>query len=345
MPPKPKGARLMWRERQNAYVIKDAGGIERSTRTADRREAEIALAEYIARTRRRAGPAQPGEMTVAEVLSIYGEEHAPTVAAPERLGYAMQALLPFWSDLPVSEVKGATCRRYAAMRGRAPATIRRELNVLGAALAYCVREGHLTTAPSVTMPPAPESNQRAMTRDEVAALLRSARRLGYRHICHFILISIYTGTRKVAALNLRLSAPWTGGGWFDLDAGILYRRGEGERATKKRRTPAAVPRQLLAHARRWSRRGDTWAVEWRGARIGDINSSWPKVVERAGLDWTPTPHTLKHTAITWAMQGGASIPDASGFFATSVETIERVYWHLSPFYQRGAVSAIEKGAR
>ncbi|MFQ1702895.1 hypothetical protein ACJ5NV_20140, partial [Loktanella agnita] len=30
------------------------------------------------------------------------------------------------------------------------------------------------------------------------------------------------------------------------------------------------------------------------------------------LDWRPTPHSLKHTAITWAIQNGASIVDAAG---------------------------------
>ena len=287
-------------------------------------------------------------MTCAEVLAIYGEEHGPTVAAPVRLACAIDALLPFWGDLPVSDVKGPTCRRYAVVRDRAPGTVRRELGVLGAALNHCVREGHLTSAPPVTMPPTPETNQRALERWEVARLLRSAHRLGYRHIMHFILISIYTGTRKSAALQLRLANGFTCAttGWFDLDAGILYRMGTGERVTKKRRAPATLPRQLLAHARRWKAAGQTWAVEWRGARIADTNNGWDAVVAGAqGLSWRPTPHSLKHTAITWAIQGGASIEDAAGFFSTSTETIERVYWHLSPHFQKGAVSAIERGAR
>lgn len=349
MPQRAKGARLFLRQRagrEPVYVIKDTGQPEQSTGTGNLGEAEKRLAEYIARKNRRSGPVGPTEMTCAEVLAIYGEEHAPTLSDPARIGFAIDALLPFWGDLPASDVKGPTCRRYATVRGRSPGTVRRELNVLNAALNYCVREGHLTSAPPVTMPPTPETNQRALERWEVARLLRSARRLGYRHIARFILVSIYTGTRKSAALALRLSGPCTHNGWFDLDAGILYRIGSNERVTKKRRTPASVPRQLLAHARRWAQGGATWAVEWRGARIADTNNGWDAVVAGAqGLDWRPTPHTLKHTAITWSIQGGASIEDAAGFFATSVETIERVYWHLSPHFQKGAVSAIERGAR
>lgn len=282
---------------------------------------------------------------MSDVLAVYGEGHAPTVTAPERLAYAMQALLPFWGALPVSAIKAATCRRYAAHRGVSDGTVRRELNCLSAALRYCLREGYLLHAPPVTMPATPETNQRAMTRDEVAALLRSARRRGKRHIARFILIAIYTGTRKDAILKLRLSGPSAVGGWFDLDAGLLYRKGEGERSTNKRRTPARLPRQLLGHARRWEASGQTWAIEWRGGRVADIKTAWRKVAVAAGMEWA-TPHTLKHTAITWAIQGGASISDAAGFFGTSAQTIERTYWHLSPDYQGGAVAAMEgKGVK
>jgi integrase len=343
MPQPAKGARLFLRKRKGrstVYVIKDVG-VEISTCTDDSRQAEIKLAAYIEQKGRSDSPAQASELTITEVLTIYGEEHAVGVAAPERQGYAMAALLPFWGNLTADAVKGATCRRYGSYRGKAPATVRRELNVLQAALNYCMKEGYLITAPVVTMPPTPETTQRAMTRDEVAILLRTARRRGQKHVAHFIIISIYTGTRKAAALNLRLSGPATHGGWFDLNEGLLYRRGRAERVTNKRRTPSKIPRQLLAHARRWEAMGQTWAVEFRGNRVMDLKTAWGKVVLQSGLDWRPTPHSLKHTAITWAIQGGASIPDAAAYFSTSTETIERTYWHLSPHFQSGALAAIE----
>lgn len=343
MPMPSKGARLFLRKRKGrspTFVIKDAG-TEISTGTADRSAAEDQLARYIADKYRSSGPAETHAITIADVLTFYGTEHAPTVADPARIGYAMTALLRFWGDLPVSAIKGETCRRYAKLRARAAGTVRRELNTLQAALNYCQKEGYIITAPSVTMPSTPETSQRALTRDEVAELLRVARRRKQHHIARFILVSIYTGTRKAAALNLKLSGPCPNSGWFDLQAGVIYRRGESERVTNKRRTPARLPRQLLAHARRWQRNGSTWAVEWRGQRIADLKTGWSALVADANLDWKPTPHSLKHTAITWAIQNGASIVDAAGFFATSTATIERTYWHLSPHFQSGALAAIE----
>ena len=222
--------------------------------------------------------------------------------------------------------------------------MRRELGCLQAALRHCHREGYLLDAPSVTLPDRPPTRQRAMTRQEAARLLRAARALGVPHVARFILVALYTGTRKEAIFQLRLDGPSMVGGWFDLERGVLHRRGQGERETTKRRPPVKLPRQMIAHARRWRACGAVWAVEWRGARVGSIKTAWRKVAVAAGLEWV-TPHTLKHTAITWAIASGASISDAAGFFGTSAETIERVYWDASPDFQRGAVEAMERRGR
>lgn len=372
MPQRTREARLAIRQRPGrdpVYVIRDVsesrGRVEISTGTADRTAAETALAAHIAGKARRRGPAAPTDITIAEILELYGREHAPTVAAPARLGYAIEALLRFWGELSVDAVKGPTCRRYARERAAegdrryrpkegepAPplrplsnGTIRRELNVLGAALNYALQEGYLTTAPKVTLPQKPETTQRALTRAEAARLIRVARTRGQHHIARFIIVSLYTGTRLAACLNLRLSGPSLTGGWFDLDAGLLYRKGDAERSTKKRRTPSRLPRQLAAHARRWAAGGSIWAVEFRGARVASIKTAWAKIAADAKLGWSPTPHSLKHTAITWAIQGGATVADAAAYFATSIETIERVYWHLSPNFQQGAVAAMEGRGR
>jgi integrase len=55
-----------------------------------------------------------------------------------------------------------------------------------------------------------------------------------------------------------------------------------------------------------------------------------------------TPHVLKHTAITWALQKGATIWDAAGYFDTSTATIEKVYGHHSPDHQSSAVEAVNR---
>lgn len=297
-------------------------------------------------------------MTIRTALVLYGKEHAEHVADPARIGYAIQALNRFWGALPVSAISRATCRRYGEDRRRpgrrerntgevlewlpvAPGTIRKELGTLQAALRHCVREGHLLTAPHVFMPPKPAPRDRWLTKEEAARLLRAAwRNPKSRHLARFILIGLYTGTRKETILGLQW-APNTAAGWIDTSAGLLYRRPQGAEETRKRRPTARLPRQLLAHARRWERQGERWVVGYGGARVGSIKTAWATATAEAGLEGV-SPHTLRHTAITWAMQQGkVKLADAAGFFGVSAEVLERVYWHHHPDFQGSVVEAME----
>ena len=357
MPRPTKGARLHKFKHRPYWYIRDTGQPDRSTGCTSREDAEKALAAYIATKGREGAANEPGNVTVGEVLTVYAEEYAPTVAAPERIGYALDALIPFWADLKVSHVKGETCRRYAKFRKKVTArdengepvawepvsagTVRRELGTLQAALNYCHKEGFLTSAPVVTMPEKPQPKERWLTRDEAARLLWAAYR-GHKskHIARFILIGLYTGTRKDAIIRMGFEEN-TIGGWFDLERGIMYRMNSNERATKKRRTPAPIPRQLLGHLRRWKAAGCKWAVEYNGGLIKDPKRGFAKAAKAAGLE-DVTPHTLKHTAITWALQNGVSVWDAAGFFATSPETIEKVYGHHAPDFMLSAKMAMER---
>lgn len=342
MPRPSKGARLYWRKptktRAGQWVILD-GQTERKTGAVDRGEADQALADYINARGINRHTHTPETFLVSEALAIYGQEHAPTAAAPERIGYALKALLPFWDGLAVSDVTKATCRRYASARGKAAGTIRRELGTLRAALNYCAQEGRLTRAPFVHLPDKPSAKDRWLTRDEVAALLRAARTdPRSKHLARFILLAVYTGSRKAAVLDLRFE-PHPRGGWIDCGRGLMYRSAQDARVTNKRKPTVRMPAKLLAHARRWSKQGG-WVVNYKGAMIGDIKTAWGRVVRVSGLQGV-TPHTLKHTAITWAMQRGASLPDAAAFFGTSVQVIEQVYWHHHPDFQAGTAAIMD----
>lgn len=315
---------------------------ERATGTDDRAKAEKALAEFINSrpTRAEDGPRDPHELGIAQVLALYGEEHAPRTADPARIGYAIDALLPFWGDRMVSAIKGETCRAYVKKRGVSDGTTRRELGTLRAALRYCVNEGYLTHAPGVVLPERPPSRERWLTRSEAGALLRAARSepRSRFHLPLFILIGLYTGARKEAILALQWQ-PNTEGGWIDLGRGLIDFNATGRRQTKKRRPLIPIPPRLLRFLRYARRRTRQYVIEWLGAGVADIRKGFGAACATARLEGV-SPHILRHTCATWLMQRGVSTRDAADFLGMSEETIKRVYYHAHPRYMMAAVNAL-----
>lgn len=357
MPRRSKGARLYWRKpkgpRKGIYVIRD-GADEFSTRTDDRGAAEAALRRYlIDKDAPRQGAAD--DLLVTDALAYYGEKHAIETASPERIGYAIDALSAWWEGRTIAEVTADTCKEYmiARRRGYLPTdaekptrpvqtgTIRRELGCMRSALIYCRNAGVISAVPVVWLPEAPAPKDRWLTRGEVATLIRAARAdKRTKYLAKFILVSLYTGSRKEVVLRSRFLSNALGG-FVDLINGLFHRKGKGQRITKKQAPTVSLPPRLLGHLTRWRENGATWLIEIEGAGVANIKNDWEAIRKRADLPEV-TPHTLRHTAITWAMQGGANIWHISGFFGVSLDTLEKTYAHHHPDHMKTAVEAANR---
>jgi integrase len=339
MPRRNSGARLRFLEKRGCYyIVWTEGGRsrERSTGTADRRQAEIALAEFIHLRTRDAGPRDPSQVLVTDALADYAEEHGEETGSPWRIAAAIKALAPFWEGRTVAEVTRETCKAYHRFRGRSAGTIRRELGVLRASLNHGHKNGRLTRVVPLQLPDRPEPRDRWLTRKEAAGLLRAALREPRvrLHLPLFILVGLYGGARKEAILSLR----WP---QVDLDAGRIDFNTPGARRTNKRRARIPIPKRLLAHLRRARRRGTElgFVVNENGKRLGDVKRGFASACQRAGLEGV-SPHVLRHTCATWLMQRGVPMWEAAGFLGMSRETLERVYGHHHPDYLRGAAEAL-----
>ena len=258
-----------------------------------------------------------------DALENYALEHAPTTAAPERIGYAIEALSSYWGDLMVSDVTPETCKAYHSDRGVSDGTIRREFGVLRAAVNHEVKHGRLTRPVTVWMPPKPEGKDRWLTRKEAAALLRAARneprcRL---YLPLFILMGLYTGARKGAILSLR----WP---QVDLDHGRIDFNPPGRKRTSKGRAIIPIPRGLRWFLERASLRGDEmgYVINRHGEAINDIKRAFASACSTAGLE-DVTPHTLRHTAGTWMAQKGVPMWEIAGYLGHSHERTSELYSH------------------
>jgi integrase len=362
MPRPSKGARLYFRASDGYWYIRDGQRL-RSTGCVegDRGGAEKALGEYLAKKHTpRFGHGDPDEVTILDVLLLYSQQRAPQTERPGMIASAVIPLGEFWKGKRVSDITPGTCRSFVKWRTGQPQarykdpataprvgdqTARRELETLSAAIGYAYKERKLRYLVPVDLPKKSEPRTRWLTRGEVARLLWACWRGEQgrsRHLARFILLGLYTGTRYRAMLRLRWM-PSTDSGWVDLDRAIIYRKGSGETQTTKRRTPVPISGRLLAHLRRWRRSSSTHVIEYAGLPIADnIKRSWRTARIGAGLGEEVTPHILRHTFATWAVQDGVPLGKVAGALGTTERMVDQTYGHHSPERLRDVVDAVSR---
>ena len=342
MPRPSRGAYLKYhapRKRFYIYWYQGASLKKRSTGTSDGREAEKILAAFI--SDRNADHAGPEQYLVAQALTLYAEGHAATTQAPERIGYAISALLPFFGERRVQSLTEDDFKTYAKERGKAPGTIRRELTTLRAAINYAARSRKFA-APHIWLPKKPKGKDRWLTRNDAARLLnaaRTARKDIRQYLPLFIVLALYTGARKGALLELRWAQ-------INFKTGRINLHGEVE--TNKGRSVLPIPRRLMtflryAHANRYSDTG--FVINDRGHRIKDIgdgrNGSFGSAVTKAGLQ-DVTPHTLRHTCGTWLAQAGTPLWEIGGWLGQSQERTTEAYAHHHPDHLGTALANMDR---
>jgi integrase len=336
----------------NVWIIID-GDRRISTRCGegDLAGAERALAKHIAAShqpeRQRYG--DPGAIPLADILNLYAKSKATTVARPNELIQRSAALLGYFGRMTLAELTDKTAESvrdaYVEHRGSSSAA-RRELEDLSAALPYYFKQGEnrklIINLPEIALPPKPKARERYLERHEAAKLIRSAwryrevqkgqvtDRASRQHVARFILMGLYTGTRSGAICNAALTQA-IGRGYVDLDKGIYYRQGLGVAETKKRQPPMKIPDRLLAHMRRWRRLriSNQAVIEYAGQPVQSIRKAFARAAADAGFD-DVTPHTLRHTAVTWAVEAGVDHLRVAEFFGMTVAMVEHVYGHLRP---------------
>ena len=364
--------------RRASWVIRDGSHKLRTGRARDDREgAERALAEYIATKYkvRRDRDRHPSETLVLDVLNIYLADRtkANKIARPQEAKQRILKLADFWQPYTLADVNGERCREYVTWRVGQPwksskpdrtgrparlvteAAARRELEDLRSAINYHRKEGLCSEIVSVVLPEKSASRELFLTRSEAAKLIWAAwrakqvmrdkvtqREVG-KHIARFILVGLYTGTRHAAICGAAFHSA-VGRGHVDLESGVFHRRARGARETKKRQPTVRLPDRLLAHLRRWQRLGIAKhaVVEWAGKPVCSVRKGFAAAVKAAGIDKHVTPHILRHTTATWAMTNGTDMWQAAGFLGMTVETLQRVYGHHHPDFQKDAADSITR---
>ena len=317
-----------------------------STGAEDERAARVALAAFEAGWGKEAPPEAP---SIGAILDAYQHDRLNNterpIHSPATMKACITALRRHLGDLPPDLLTKQRCRHYTRQRREegyevgpkdarrrkpvAAGTIIRELVTLRAAFKWAVDEKWLAVAPYVEVPHAPEPKDRWLTREEAGRLVEGC---GDFHVRLFVLLGLHTAARTAAILGLTWDR-------VDLDAGRLsYGTGRGN---KGRARDVPINAELMAHlqAARELAQSD-FVVEFAGGPVQSVKTGFRAACRRAGLSGV-SPHTLRHTAATWAMQQGVPAWEVAGLLGHSdVAMVERVYGHHSPEHLRKAAGAI-----
>jgi integrase len=167
-----------------------------------------------------------------------------------------------------------------------------------------------------------------------------------RHLEGFILIATTTAARKEAILDLRwkqvhLAGPddvkgplldWgmgtvAGKHWIDF--------GQARGNKRRPRIPISHNPELVRWLWFGAERGgpDDHVITFKGEPVGDLKKGLKTLAEEAGIKKEIAPaHTLKHTAVTWMVQGGVPLSTIADLTNTSERILRKVYGHHVPDY-------------
>ena len=225
----------------------------------------------------------------------------------------MTALPTIACPRPVALTKASAAARDYAQASKAPST-RRAYQTDAADFAFwCKQQGAEPLPASI---------------DTVAAYLASLAGSGLR---------ASTITRRCAGIRYMhrlagLESPTSNE--------ILYRGADGRTETNKRQPPCPLPRKLIAHLARARRGTVRFAVEYDGDRVQKLRRSWRTACKAAGLGDDVTPHTLRHTAVTWRLLKGVKMWDVAHYVGMSEKMVRENYGHRATDHLSEARDAI-----
>jgi integrase len=131
----------------------------------------------------------------------------------------------------------------------------------------------------------------------------------------------------------------------DLEDGVIDFRPPDERETVKRKVAQPINADLhgvLTKAKAVSTSPENgYVISRADGRVNSIKHGFHSACERATLA-DVTPHTLRHTAITWMLQASVPVWEVASFAGMTTDMVERVYGHATIGSKRRAAQALER---
>ena len=284
------------------------------------------------------------ECRVEDVIEWYLTDRAPALEGDgsKTAAYNAQALLKHLTGVRVADLTPAALKAYEDNRNAdslkarkkpiSRATIRRDLSVLGAAVARAVKEGRLAGAPKIGLPSAPPGRKRHLSEIEVGSLLAECHD---QHIKLFVALAVNTGARRGAILDLT---------WPQIDFvnGVIDLNPPGRAQTAKRRPVVPMSDSLGEMLREAQAAAKSpYVIAYHGMPILAVKTGLGNAAKRAGLSGV-TAHVLRHTAGTLLAKAGVPLWIIGQLLGHSIVKTTELYAQFSPDFGREAVAILGK---
>lgn len=221
------------------------------------------------------------------------------------------------------------CREHYEKRkraGRSNSTIRKELEVLRAALRF--RYGN--DAPAIWMPPPSKPRDRYLTREELTKLLEA---IETPHVRLFVVLAVTTGARMSALLDLTWDR-------VDMDRGVIDLNPAGRHTSNKRRAVVPIADKAVPFLRDARPASMTdYVIEYAGGPVKSVKKAVQAAAKRSGVPCSP--HVFRHTAGVWMAEANVPMQMIAQYLGhTSTRVTETTYARYSPSYMRDASAAL-----
>lgn len=287
------------------------------------------VAEARARELWRAKHRPPSER-LKDVWDAYVADKATDGVNADPSGSTWRALEPSFGHALAKAITREDCREHTRKRkraGRSNSTIRKELEMLRAALRFQFG----AEAPAIWMPPPAKPRDHHLTREQVAKLLDN---IETPHVRLFVVLAVTTGARMSALLDLTWDR-------VDLARGVIDLNPAGRHQTNKRR--AVVPIAVKAEAElRTALEGamSEYVIEYAGGPVKSVKKALQAASKRSGIKCSA--HVFRHTAGVWMAEADVPMQKIAQYLGhTSTRVTETTYARYSPSFMRDASAALD----
>jgi integrase len=246
----------------------------------------------------------------------------------------LRILLPYFSDVPITEITKAMATEFRMRRKTdaavSDATINRDLSVVKRLLYWAVDERLLNANPLTRMRMERErkTKRSVLGLDDEQLLLGAAP----QHLRRLAIAALDTGMRRGELFHQR---------WEDLDFGrrVLF--------VTRSKTPEGEAREIPLTNRLFnllwdSREDEGFVFTYQGLRLGTIKRTWKTTLRRSGIKPFRF-HDLRHTFNTRLMEAGVVQDIRKALMGhSSGGSVNSIYTHVELPAKREAIAKLEQ---